>query len=229
MGHLRKRQRAAFHSVSHSHCGWECDFRARPYPAQLAADAQGATSASWNVARDIHRFKGGARAALPCDHRSAPAWASHDYGLWQEHRPLAARPPYDSRERHCGDHSNPRRGGDLAPVCPSRQSHAAHAAIAYLRSGPMSFISKIYRGICAVALLALGAVGAAGTAAAQIVVTDVSGREIRLEEPAKRILIDDGRYLVALSLIHPDPVSVLSAWPKDILRIDEAYHRLFPA
>lgn len=93
----------------------------------------------------------------------------------------------------------------------------------------MSFISKIYRGICAVALLALGAVGAAGTAAAQIVVTDVSGREIRLEEPAKRILIDDGRYLVALSLIHPDPVSVLSAWPKDIHRIGEAYYRDFAA
>src|SRR5690606_8726616 len=136
---------------------------------------------------------------------------------------------YDTRERHRGDYSNPRHGGDLAPVCPSRQSHPAHAAVAYLRSGPMSFISKVHRGICAVALLALGAVGAARTAAAQIVVTDVSGREIRLDGPAKRILIDDGRYLVALSLIQPDPLSILSAWPKDIHRIGEAYYRDFAA
>jgi iron complex transport system substrate-binding protein len=64
-------------------------------------------------------------------------------------------------------------------------------------------------------------------ARAEIVVTDVAGREVRLAEPASRILIDDGRYLVALALIHPDPVSVLSAWPKDIHRIGPAYYRQF--
>jgi iron complex transport system substrate-binding protein len=82
-------------------------------------------------------------------------------------------------------------------------------------------------------VLALGLLGPAPTARAEISATDVTGRQIVLKEPARRILIDDGRYLIALSLIHPDPVSVLAAWPRDINRIGPAvyaqYAEKFPA
>lgn len=77
------------------------------------------------------------------------------------------------------------------------------------------------------AFVAVAAVLACAPARAGIVVTDIAGREVRLDRPASRILIDDGRYLVALALIHPDPVGVLAAWPKDIHRIGPAYYRQF--
>src|SRR5690606_1012593 len=92
-------------------------------------------------------------------------------------------------------------------------------------------IFSLSRSIGAVALMIAGLFAA--PAFAEIAVNDVAGREVRLEERAKRILIDDGRYLIALSLIHPDPVSVLSAWPKDIHRIGpdtyKRYVEKFPA
>lgn len=70
-------------------------------------------------------------------------------------------------------------------------------------------------------------------AQAEIVLKDVTGREVTLAAPAKRLLIDDGRFLIALALIHRDPVSVLAAWPRDINRIGtrtyEAYRAAFPA
>ncbi|MFD2033118.1 hypothetical protein ACFSKM_27935 [Ancylobacter dichloromethanicus] len=70
-------------------------------------------------------------------------------------------------------------------------------------------------------------------ARAEIALTDVTGREVTLAAPAHRLLIDDGRFLIALALIHRDPVSVLAAWPRDINRIGthtyEAYRAKFPA
>ena len=70
-------------------------------------------------------------------------------------------------------------------------------------------------------------------ASADIALRDVTGREVTLKAPAKRLLIDDGRFLIALSLIAPDPVAVLAAWPRDINRIGkqtfEAYKAKFPA
>jgi iron complex transport system substrate-binding protein len=65
------------------------------------------------------------------------------------------------------------------------------------------------------------------------VLTDIRGRTVTLTAPAKKIVIDDGRYLIALALIHPDPVSLLAAWPKDVNRIGpQTYERFlerFPA
>lgn len=59
------------------------------------------------------------------------------------------------------------------------------------------------------------------------VLLDIRGRMVTLDGPAKRIAIDDSRYLVALGLIHPDPVSLLSAWPQDISRLGtETYQQL---
>ncbi|MBB4267768.1 ABC transporter substrate-binding protein [Roseospira visakhapatnamensis] len=70
-------------------------------------------------------------------------------------------------------------------------------------------------GILMAAILISG-VGASTGARAEVTLTDVTGRQITLDQPARRLLITDGRFLVALSLIHPDPVSLLAAWPHDI-------------
>lgn len=87
------------------------------------------------------------------------------------------------------------------------------------------------------ALLVGAAAGApllpAEALAGPIALKDVTGREVTLAEPARRIMIDDGRYLIALSLLDKDPVSLLAAWPRDINRIGPAvyaqYRARFPA
>lgn len=67
--------------------------------------------------------------------------------------------------------------------------------------------------------------GAAAPSKSQLV--DLRGRGVDLRGPARRIAIDDSRYLVALGLIHPDPVSVLAAWPHDVNRLgNETYEQL---
>lgn len=104
-----------------------------------------------------------------------------------------------------------------------------------MRPGPVhrrDFLSVVR---CALVLaLATAWIGGAQTAAAaDIALHDVTGREVVLKAPAKRLLIDDGRFLIALSLIAPDPVAVLAAWPRDINRIGkqtfDAYKAKFPA
>ena len=83
------------------------------------------------------------------------------------------------------------------------------------------------------AFMAIATIAYPDVASAEIVTTDILGREVRLDQPARRIAIDDGRYLIALSLISPDPVGLLSAWPRDINRIGpavyEQYRHKFPA
>ncbi|MHB1328545.1 MAG: ABC transporter substrate-binding protein [Gemmatimonadales bacterium] len=76
---------------------------------------------------------------------------------------------------------------------------------------------------------ALVSTGAASVGAQPVTVTDVTGRVVTLPKPASRVLIDDGRYLVALSLIHPDPVSLIAAWPRDINRIGQRTYDQFRA
>lgn len=62
---------------------------------------------------------------------------------------------------------------------------------------------------------------------ARITITDVQGRTVQVPRNAKRMLIDDGRFLLALALIHPDPVSVVAGWPHDVNRIGtHAYNQL---
>jgi iron complex transport system substrate-binding protein len=62
--------------------------------------------------------------------------------------------------------------------------------------------------------------------------TDLSGRPVKAA-PGGKLAIDDGRYLIALALIHPDPVSALAAWSGDVNRIGadmyKAYVGKFPA
>ncbi len=68
--------------------------------------------------------------------------------------------------------------------------------------------------------------------AQSISITDVSGRVVTVPRSPQRILIDDGRFLVALSLITPDPASRLAGWPHDTQRIGTrtyaAYRARFP-
>ncbi len=87
--------------------------------------------------------------------------------------------------------------------------------------------------LCLVLVLGVALTTAPPAAAQRVEFRDVAGREVSLEGPARRILIDDGRYLIALALIHPDPVSVLVAWPHDVNRIGEGtyarYRAKYPA
>ncbi|WP_347304251.1 ABC transporter substrate-binding protein [Croceibacterium sp. TMG7-5b_MA50] len=63
-------------------------------------------------------------------------------------------------------------------------------------------------------------------ASASTTLVDVRGRPVRVNGPVSRIAIDDSRYLVALGLIHPDPGSLLVAWPQDVNRLgDETYQQ----
>lgn len=85
-----------------------------------------------------------------------------------------------------------------------------------------------------VAVLIAVVPGVARPALAQstVTVTDIRGRSVTVPRGSERLLIDDGRYLLALSLIHPDPVSLITAWPQDIHRIGQPvydrYRSRFP-
>ncbi len=86
-------------------------------------------------------------------------------------------------------------------------------------------------GLVPAALLA-AALTSSASRAQGIRITDVSGRVVTVPRSPERILIDDGRYLVALSLISPDPARLLAGWPHDVQRIGArtwaAYRTRFP-
>jgi len=71
------------------------------------------------------------------------------------------------------------------------------------------------------------------SAEGRIVIKDIAGREVVLERPARRIILAQGRHLPALSLIHPNPVSIMAGWQSDMRRQDAAtyaaFQRKFPA
>ncbi|WP_341486434.1 ABC transporter substrate-binding protein [Pararhizobium sp. A13] len=73
---------------------------------------------------------------------------------------------------------------------------------------------------------------AVAPARAKIVLTDLKGRTVALEKPASRLLVDDGRMILALSFLTDDPVGILAAWPHDVDRFGrglyEAYRQKFP-
>jgi iron complex transport system substrate-binding protein len=80
-------------------------------------------------------------------------------------------------------------------------------------------------------LLAMGAFLAA-PARADIRMTDAAGCQVRLEEPARRIVTNESLLLLSLALIDEDPVSRIAGWaaPQRIDRgVFEAYRRRFPA
>ena len=67
-------------------------------------------------------------------------------------------------------------------------------------------IKKLFAGIVLIGMVA-------GSLFAQpITVTDVVGREVTIPAPAKRVILGEGRQLVTLSLLVPEPVDILAGW-----------------
>lgn len=64
-------------------------------------------------------------------------------------------------------------------------------------------------------------------------VTDLLGRRVALPPAPRRILLGDGFQLLSLSLLHPDPVSLLAGWAGNLRSLDAAllaaFQRRFPA
>lgn len=77
------------------------------------------------------------------------------------------------------------------------------------------------------AALGIAAFVLTASSAQALTLTDIRGRSVELAGPVERIAIDDGRFLVALSLIHPDPVGLLAAWPGDVNRLGEDAYAAF--
>ena len=73
----------------------------------------------------------------------------------------------------------------------------------------------------------LAACGPVDEAASASDLKDLRGRPVQPLASGRKISIDDGRYLIALALIHPDPVSLLSAWGGDVNRISPDMYRAF--
>lgn len=59
--------------------------------------------------------------------------------------------------------------------------------------------------------------------AAPIEITDIMGRKVTLEEPARRIVMGAGRQLPVLGLLSPRPASLLVAWRGDF-KLDTAQY-----
>ncbi|ALK10893.1 ABC transporter substrate-binding protein [Blastochloris viridis] len=64
-------------------------------------------------------------------------------------------------------------------------------------------------------------------AADMITVTDVAGRTVAVPRPVRRIVLGEGRHLLAMALVHPDPVSLLAGWPADLKRQDTVTYGLY--
>jgi len=66
-----------------------------------------------------------------------------------------------------------------------------------------------------------------------LTVTDAVGRTVTIAKKPKAIILGTGFNLFALSLIHPDPVSLLAGWATDMKTdnsfIYEAFRKKFPA
>src|SRR5690554_138146 len=84
---------------------------------------------------------------------------------------------------------------------------------------------------CVMMTLALMMFGL-NASAQPIVVTDIVGREVKLDAPAKRIILGEGRQLTTLALLHPDPVSIVAGWTGDFEKsgglLYEEYLKAFP-
>lgn len=82
------------------------------------------------------------------------------------------------------------------------------------------------------ALFTLVAAVVAAPLSAQVRATDILGREVELPQPAKRIVLGEGRHMAVLGLIHDDPVALVAGWRLD-KALDaptlDAYRAKFPA
>ena len=63
-------------------------------------------------------------------------------------------------------------------------------------------------------------------------VTEYTGEGVEIPSRPRRLLLGDGHLLLALALVHPDPVSLLAGWQGDLIRhspaIFDAYRKRSP-
>lgn len=64
---------------------------------------------------------------------------------------------------------------------------------------------------------------------ASSLLTDLRDRPLAITPPVTKLSIDDSRFLIALSLIHPDPVSLLAAWAGDVNRLSPEIYAAYLA
>jgi iron complex transport system substrate-binding protein len=85
--------------------------------------------------------------------------------------------------------------------------------------------------VCLIVVAIFGA-HAKALAADSIQITDIADRKVTIKRPIKKIVLGEGRQILALSLIHPDPVALIAGWPADLPRQDkvtyERYRQKFP-
>ncbi|WP_319520669.1 ABC transporter substrate-binding protein [uncultured Martelella sp.] len=71
-----------------------------------------------------------------------------------------------------------------------------------------------------------------GARADEITVTDVTGHTVTLDEPAERIILPEGRHILTLALLDPDPAAFLVGWGNDLKLFSpetfDAVHAAFP-
>ncbi|MET4682101.1 ABC transporter substrate-binding protein [Brevundimonas faecalis] len=68
-----------------------------------------------------------------------------------------------------------------------------------------------------------------GGVASSSLLTDLRDRPLAITPPVTKLSIDDSRFLIALSLIHPDPVSLLAAWAGDVNRLSPEIYAAYLA
>ncbi len=66
-------------------------------------------------------------------------------------------------------------------------------------------------------------------AEAEIITTDLNGREVHLQQPARRLAIDDARTIIALSFVGKEAPALVAAWPHDVARIGEDLYQTYRA
>ena len=89
------------------------------------------------------------------------------------------------------------------------------------------------RNILKITAFLVGTFFATGLHAQSITVTDVVGREVTLSQPAKRVILGEGRQLITLSLLVDDPAAIIAGWTGDFAKsgglLYDQYRKQFPA
>lgn len=97
----------------------------------------------------------------------------------------------------------------------------------------MNFNSFKKSGFAVPFIITLAVIFGFSASAQSITVTDIVGREVTLDAPAKRVILGEGRQLTTLALLHPDPVSIVAGWTGDFKKsgglLYEAYLKAYPA
>ncbi|KWV44477.1 ABC transporter substrate-binding protein [Rhizobium altiplani] len=92
--------------------------------------------------------------------------------------------------------------------------------------------SGLWQPAAVVLLISSMLIAFANSPARAEIVTDLKGRAVSLTKPAERLVVDDGRMILALSFLSADPVALIAAWPHDIDRFGRelyaSYVQKFP-